>query len=111
MRLETRFTYRRGIVCRLPQAVTVAKDERGVLIVLVDRALRLVVRVVVGKNAARLHARGRLEGFGLGVERARVHGGRDQGGDWGWKVGRVLGLYNQVTGRIQMKLLGHGVVT
>ena len=82
-RLQTRFTYRRGVVRRLPQAVTVAEDERGILIVLVDQALRLILRVVVGENAARLSAGGRLEGFGLRVERTQVHGGRNQGGDWG----------------------------
>jgi len=37
------------------------------LVALVDQELRLVVRMIVGENAARFHARGRLEVFGLGV--------------------------------------------
>jgi len=80
---KTRFTYRRGVVRRLPQAFTVAEDERGILIILVNRALRLILRVVVGKNAVGLRTGGRLEGFSLRVERTQVHGGRNQDGDWG----------------------------
>jgi len=39
--------------------------------------------VVVGEKSIGLGAGGRVEGVGLGVERAEVHGERDQGGDWG----------------------------
>jgi len=85
-------------VCQLLQAVTVAKDEWGILALLVGQGLRLMVRVVVGKNTARLHVRGWLGVFGLGVERAQVHGSWDQDWNWGWKAGRDLVYISRLPG-------------
>ena len=98
--LKTRFTYRQSAVRRLPQAFTVAEHEQSVLIVLVNGALRLKLRVVACENTPGIRTGGRLEGFSLRVKSARVHGGRNQEGDWGWKGREFLGLYNQVTGRV-----------
>jgi len=70
------------MICRLPQAFTVVKDEGSVLIFLVGWTLWMILGVVEGEEVVRVAVGGRVEGFGLGVERAQVHGG-DGGGDWG----------------------------
>ena len=57
---RTKFTYRRGVVCRLAQTLVVIEDERGILFVLVGRAIGLILGVIVGEEAVRLRARGRL---------------------------------------------------
>jgi hypothetical protein len=62
-------TYRRGMVCRLPETFTVVEDERSVLVVLVGRTVWLVLGMVVGEKPIGLGAGGRLKGVGLGVER------------------------------------------
>ena len=58
--MRTKFTYRRGVVCRLAQTLVVIEDERGILFVLVGRAIGLILGVIVGEEAVRLRARGRL---------------------------------------------------
>lgn len=83
VRPETKCTYRRRIIWRLPQTFTVIEDEGRVLIVLGSRTVRLVLGVVVGEKAIRLWTGGEVEGVGLGVERMHVHGGQDEDGDWG----------------------------
>ena len=62
------------VVYRLPQTFAVVEDEGSILIILVDRTLWLVLGVVKGKEAG-----GRVGGVSLGIERVRIHGGRDQG--------------------------------
>ena len=74
------------MVCRLAQTFTVVKDEGTIVTVLVGRTLGMILGMVEGEGA---------RGFGLGVERGRVHGGDE----WGRKGRGWFGLYNQVTGR------------
>ena len=79
---RTKFTYRQGVVCQLAQTLVVIEDERGILLVLVGRAVWLILGMIVGGQAVRLRARGRLEVVSLGYKRAHIHGGRDQSGGW-----------------------------
>ena len=79
---RTKFTYRRGVVCQLAQTLAVIKDERGILLVLVGQAVRLILGMIVGEQAVRLQVRGRLKVVSLGYRRAHIHGGRDQSGGW-----------------------------
>ena len=79
---RTKFTYRRGVVCRFTQTLVFVESERSMLIVLVSRAVGLVLGMIVGEKTVRLWARVRLEGVGLGYEGAHIHGGQDQSGGW-----------------------------
>ena len=56
--------------------------------------------MIVGEQAVRLRARGRLEVVSLGYKRAHIRGGRDQSGGWWRRKRRLRGLYNRVTGRV-----------
>ena len=73
-----------------------AVDERRSVIVQVGGVLG-DMGVVVGK--IRVQAGDRLEGVGREIERTQIHGGRDQGGDWGCKEPKWAGLYNGLPGR------------
>ena len=92
--VQNTIAYRRGMEGRFDQTL-VAVDEPRSVIVQVGGALG-DVGVVVGK--IRVRAGDRLEGVRREIERTQIHGGRDQGGDWGCKESKWVGLYNGLPG-------------
>lgn len=80
------------MACRISQAFTLIEDERSILVTVVDRALGLIVGVVVSKEAIGLWTRGSLDDVGIGAEGARIHVRQDQSEDWVWKRPSVPGF-------------------